>query len=72
MRGSAPAPGRVYQLWTIRGTTPASAGALGEGESSAVRVIDGLPSASAVGVTVENAPSATTPSDPLEALVTLT
>lgn len=69
---SAPAPGRVYQLWTIRGTTPASAGALREGESAAVRIVEGLPSASAVGVTVENAPSATTPSQPLEALVALT
>ncbi|MBB2943507.1 anti-sigma factor RsiW [Actinoplanes lutulentus] len=68
----APAAGRVYQTWTIRAGTPSSAGALGEGQSAAVQVIDGLPEANQVGVTVEAAPGATTPSAPLDALVELT
>jgi hypothetical protein len=69
---SAPAPGRVYQLWTIHGETPTSAGALQQGQSTAVQIVEGLPDAAAVGVTVENAPSAQKPSTPLEALVQLT
>ncbi|MFC7534894.1 anti-sigma factor domain-containing protein [Actinoplanes sp. GCM10030250] len=68
----APPPGQVYQLWTIRGETPASEGALGTGQSASVQLVEGLPGASAVGVTVERAPSATTPTTPLEALVALT
>ncbi len=68
----APATGRVYQLWTIRAETPASAGALGVGETATVRIVDGLPDASGVGVTVEPAPGSTTPTFPLDALVKLT
>ncbi|WP_305785708.1 anti-sigma factor [Symbioplanes lichenis] len=68
----APARGRIYQLWTIRSETPTSAKALTEGESTAVQIVEGLPGASAVGVTVEPAPGSTTPTTPLDALVTLT
>ncbi|MFB9339710.1 anti-sigma factor, partial [Actinoplanes octamycinicus] len=67
-----PAGGSVYQLWTIRSGKAASAGALGEGQSVATQVVDGLPSATAVGVTVEKAPASTTPTTPLEAQVNLT
>ncbi|MEU8821665.1 anti-sigma factor [Actinoplanes sp. NPDC048796] len=71
--GAAPAGGRVYQLWTIRsGQDPASAGALGVGQSATVRIVEGLPGSSAVGVSVERAPSSVTPTTPLEALVKLT
>jgi anti-sigma factor RsiW len=69
---SAPDAGRTYQLWTIDAAGPASAGVVGEGQSSTTRIVEGLPGASAVGVTVENAPGAQQPSDPLEALVELT
>ncbi|GGN62221.1 hypothetical protein GCM10010112_20140 [Actinoplanes lobatus] len=68
----APDPGKVYQLWTIRGGTPASAGALGVGQSTAVQVVDGMPGASDVGVTVEPAPGSATPTTPLDAVVKLT
>ncbi|GAA2875678.1 hypothetical protein Acy02nite_76360 [Actinoplanes cyaneus] len=67
----APEAGKVYQLWTIRGGVPASAGALGEGQAVSTQVVEELPTASAVGVTVERAPAATTPTAPLEAQVTL-
>ncbi|MET0418226.1 MAG: anti-sigma factor, partial [Actinoplanes sp.] len=68
----APAPGQVYQLWTIRSGTPASAGVLDAGQSTTVRIVDGLPGASNVGVTIEPAPGSATPTSPLDALVTLT
>ena len=68
----APDPGRVYQLWTIRAGAPASAGALSEGQSAAVQLVEGLPGASNVGVTLEPAPGSATPTTPLDALVTLT
>ncbi|WP_433297473.1 anti-sigma factor [Actinoplanes sp. CA-030573] len=67
----APAAGRVYQLWTIRSGNPASAGALAAGQTTTVRVVDGLPGSSAVGVTVEPAPGSTSPTAPLDALVKL-
>lgn len=68
----APASGKVYQLWTIRSGVPESAGALGAGQSTSTQVIDDLPTANAVGVTVENAPAAKTPTTPLDAQVNLT
>ncbi|MFI1991769.1 anti-sigma factor domain-containing protein [Actinoplanes sp. NPDC020271] len=68
----APAAGKVYQLWTIRSGVPVSAGALGAGQSVSTQVVNDLPTANAVGVTVEQAPAAETPSTPLEAQVDLT
>ncbi|MFF5082887.1 anti-sigma factor domain-containing protein [Actinoplanes sp. NPDC000266] len=66
-----PADGRVYQLWTIRDGDPASAGALGAGQAATVRIVEGLPASNAVGVTIEDAPGAATPTTPLDALVPL-
>ncbi|GIF44492.1 anti-sigma factor [Actinoplanes xinjiangensis] len=68
---SAPAAGSVYQMWTIRSGAPASAGALREGQSAAVQVVEGLPAVSNVGVTIEKAPESATPTAPLDALVNL-
>ncbi|MEU4420782.1 anti-sigma factor [Actinoplanes sp. NPDC024001] len=68
----APGSGKVYQLWTIRSGAATSAGALGEGQSAAVQLVEGLPDASNVGVTVERAPGSTAPTAPLDALVSLT
>ncbi|WP_433789822.1 anti-sigma factor domain-containing protein [Actinoplanes sp. CA-252034] len=68
---SAPAAGRVYQMWTIQSGAPASAGALREGQSAAVQVVEGLPAMSNVGVTIERAPESATPTAPLDALVDL-
>ncbi|MET0426545.1 MAG: anti-sigma factor [Actinoplanes sp.] len=69
---SAPADGRVYQLWTIRGQTPASAGVLQPGQSSVVQIVDGLPGAASVGVTVEPAGGSPQPTLPLVAGVKIT
>lgn len=68
---AAPAGGRVYQLWALRGATPTSAGVLAVGETSAVRIVDGLPGSSAVGVTVEPPGGSTTPTLPMVADVSL-
>ena len=51
---AAPADGRVFQLWTIRGTAqPASAGVLEPGQRSVTQVVDALPGSSLVAVTAE-------------------
>ncbi|SNY23424.1 anti-sigma factor [Paractinoplanes atraurantiacus] len=68
---SPPGDGRVYQLWTIRDDDPTSAGALGEDQAATVRIVEGLPASNAVGVTIETAPGATSPTMPLDALVPL-
>ncbi|MBL7255099.1 anti-sigma factor [Paractinoplanes lichenicola] len=50
---AAPA-GRVYQLWTIRGGgDPVNAGVLADGQSADVVVVEGLPGASDVAVSLE-------------------
>ncbi|WP_328476145.1 anti-sigma factor [Actinoplanes sp. NBC_00393] len=67
----APRDGRVYQLWTIRSGAAASAGALGEGQTAAVQLVDGLPGAD-VGVTIEPSPGSAQPTGRLQALVPLT
>jgi hypothetical protein len=67
----APAAGKVYQLWTIRSGVAASAGALGEGQSVSTQLVEALPGAGAVGVTVETAPASATPTAPLQAQVNL-
>ncbi|MET0415626.1 MAG: anti-sigma factor [Actinoplanes sp.] len=70
---AAPAGGRVYQLWTIRpGVAPVSAGdALDPGQTAALRLVDGLPGATDVGVTVEPPNGSATPTLPLVADVKL-
>jgi anti-sigma-K factor RskA len=61
-----PAGGQVFQFWTIRPGTPAPVpvGSFTAGQSAALEVIEGLPGASDVAVTVEPAPGATTPTFP--------
>ncbi|GLY03863.1 MULTISPECIES: anti-sigma factor [Actinoplanes] len=66
---ASPGTDRVYQLWTIRDGTPSSAGALAAGQSTIVQVVEGLPTASEVGVTIEPAPGSAAPTTPLDALV---
>jgi hypothetical protein len=69
---TAPAAGRVYQLWTLQGKTPVSAGAaLEPGQAGALRLVDGLPGATGVGVTVEPPGGSTAPTTPLVAEVKL-
>ena len=68
---AAPAAGRVYQLWTLQGNTPVSVGALEPGQTGALRLVDGLPAATGVGVTVEPAGGSAAPTTPLVAQVQL-
>lgn len=68
---AAPA-GRVYQLWTIRpGSDPASAGVLAEGQSADVVVVDGLPGATDVALTLEPPGGSAAPTSALLADVRL-
>lgn len=69
---AAPAGGRVFELWTIRGATATKAGVLAAGQSSIVQIVEGLPGSEAVGVTVEPAGGSATPTSPLTAKVVLT
>ncbi|HET6478769.1 MAG TPA: anti-sigma factor [Actinoplanes sp.] len=65
--GAAPS-GRVYQLWTIRpGGGPVSAGVLHQGQEADVVVLDGLPGATDVGLTVEPPNGSATPTLPMVA-----
>jgi anti-sigma-K factor RskA len=58
---AAPADGRVYQLWTIRGGAAKSAGPLNPGQASAVQIVNGLPGSAQVAVTVEPAGGSSQP-----------
>ncbi|WP_250027484.1 anti-sigma factor [Paractinoplanes maris] len=63
---------RVYQLWTIRpGGAPQSAGVLHEGQAADVVVVEGLPGATDVGLTVEPPNGSVTPTLPMIADVKL-
>lgn len=68
---AAPADGKVYQMWAIRGQQATPEGSMAPGQSAAVQLIPGLPEADGVGVTVEPAPGATKPTAPLVGTVTL-
>ncbi|WP_430785211.1 anti-sigma factor [Actinoplanes sp. G11-F43] len=52
---AAPTGGRVFQLWTVRADVPVSEGVLAVGETTVVKVLHGMSSASVVGVSVEPA-----------------
>ena len=67
-----PADGKVFQLWTIRGTTPASAGVLAAGQTSVVQIVDGLPGTAAVAVTREPVNGSAAPTLPPVSSVQLT
>jgi hypothetical protein len=69
--GSAPADGKVYQLWTIRSQQPVSEGALAPGQTTSVRIVDGMSQASDVGVSIEPPGGSKTPTTPLAADVKL-
>lgn len=60
-----PSRDRVYQLWTVRGGKAASAGVLAAGQTTDVRIIEGLPGTATVGVTVEPAGGSLTPTLPM-------
>jgi anti-sigma factor RsiW len=68
---AAPADGKVYQLWTIRGQAATPEGSMAPGQSSALQLVPDLPEADGVGVTVEPGPGATKPTEPLVGTVTL-
>jgi len=62
---AAPGGGHVYQLWTVRSRVPVSEGALAAGQTTAVRIVEGMDRASDVGVTVEPAGGSATPTLPM-------
>ncbi|WP_250001965.1 anti-sigma factor domain-containing protein [Actinoplanes sp. M2I2] len=63
---------RVYQLWTIRpGGAPRNAGVLREGQAADVVVLEGLPGATDVGLTIEPPNGSATPTLPMIADVKL-
>jgi anti-sigma-K factor RskA len=70
---SALAQNRVYQLWTVTPgvSAPQNAGVLDPGQSAIVQIVNGLPSASDVGVTVEPVGGSKTPTQPMVADVKL-
>ncbi|MBU2661910.1 anti-sigma factor [Actinoplanes bogorensis] len=72
LAASAAPAGRVYQLWTIRpGGAPVSASVLHEGQEADVLVLDGLPGATDVGLTIEPPAGSRTPTLPMVADVKL-
>jgi anti-sigma factor RsiW len=68
----APPSGRVFELWTVRDKIAARAGTLEAGQTNVIQVVEGLPGASDVGVTVEHAGGAATPTLPMVGDVKLT
>ena len=62
-------PGRIYQLWLLRGTTPTPAGTFvvdGAGRASAVlRAPERLDSYTGIGLTAEPAPGSPAPTGPI-------
>jgi hypothetical protein len=68
----APPDDRVFELWTLRGANAAQAGTLGPGQTNIVQVVEGLPSSSEVGVTVERSGGSATPTLPMVGDVELT
>ncbi|NMO52486.1 anti-sigma factor [Actinoplanes sp. TBRC 11911] len=68
---TAPDDERVYQLWTVRARAAVSEGALAVGQTTAVRVIEGLTGVSDVGVTVEPRGGSAAPTLPMAADVKL-
>ena len=60
----APAADQSLQLWTIRGKdAPVSAGVLDGGQASGSKVVDGLPGADQVAVSLEPAGGSTKPTE---------
>lgn len=60
--------GRVFQLWTIRpGGAPVSAAVLSPGQRADVVVVEGLPGATDVGLTIEPPQGSATPTLPMVA-----
>jgi anti-sigma-K factor RskA len=69
---AAPPDGKIYQLWTIRpGEKALAVGTMAAGESQSVLLLDGLPGATDVGVTIERGPGAVKPAPPMLADVKL-
>jgi Anti-sigma-K factor rskA len=68
----APDDGKVYELWAIdaQGATPA--GTTDPGQAGTERVVEGLPSFSEVGVTIEPVGGSKVPTQPLVSQVKLT
>ncbi len=68
LTANAAAPGGgVFQLWTIGASSVVPQGSMSVGQTAIVQVVEGLPEAAEVGVSVERGPGATKPTTPLSA-----
>jgi len=66
-----PPPGKVYQLWLIRGNEPTSAGVMAAGQTSGRAELSHVDNADSLGVTVEPVGGSVRPSMPTVAGVPL-
>lgn len=67
----APGPGRAYQLWVIRDSTPRSVAVLAAGRVNTTQLVSGVRGAQAFGVSREPAGGSATPTMPLVAQLAL-
>jgi anti-sigma factor RsiW len=68
----APAAGKVFELWTVGAQGPVPVVTTRPGETEILHVVEGLPSSSVVGVTVEPAGGSVKPTVPMVGAVKLT
>ncbi|GAA2274887.1 anti-sigma factor [Glycomyces scopariae] len=62
---------RAYQVWTVEGTTPASAGVMNPGDSSATVLVEDMNGIEVIAVTEEPAGGSQTPTLPMVADIAL-
>jgi anti-sigma factor RsiW len=68
---AAPSDGRVFELWTIRNKVPIAESTLTPGQTTTMRIVEGISAASDVGVSIEPPGGSPTPTMPLAAAVNL-
>jgi anti-sigma factor RsiW len=69
---SSPPSGRVFELWTVQGSAARGVGTLDPGQARIIQVVEGLPDASEVGVTIEHTGGSAKPTLPMVGDVKLT
>jgi Anti-sigma-K factor rskA/Putative zinc-finger len=69
---AAPAPGRAFQLWLIKGGTAARSTVLPAGQAASTVVVQGLLGNDRIGITEEPAGGSATPTPPTVAVLSLT
>ncbi len=69
---AAPASGKVFETWTVGAQGPVPVGTTDPGQTAVVQVVQGLPDAAEVGVTIEPTGGSKTPTQPMVGGVKLT